>query len=101
VSLESIMYQLDLLVFKLSNTISSPEGLYLIIIPSIIERLEKFKCVFKGKRIGDYREIRLAFSCNNDRTCIYVVIELKPLSPEFDTLKAYYYIEGDRCNVSW
>jgi hypothetical protein len=95
--LERVMCKLDTLMFKLNNTITNPDGLHLIIIPKLVEEIERLGCVHKGTyvKFGEY--ILLEFSCDNDHTGIYIKLEITPIDLEFDRLRAYYYIIGGKC----
>jgi hypothetical protein len=96
-NLERVMYKLDILMFKLNNTITCSEGLHLIIIPKLVEEIERLGCVLKGKYVKSGRHVSLEFSCGNDHTCIYIELETTPIDFELDRLRAYYYVAGGKC----
>jgi hypothetical protein len=89
------MYKLDILMFKLNNTITGSEGLHLIIIPELVEEIERLGCALKGKYVRSERHVSLEFSC--DSACICIELETTPIDLEFDRLRAYYYVASGKC----
>lgn len=83
----------DLWVLK--YRVVDAEALYSSIIDSIINKLSDL-CVFKEKRVRR-GEITLVFSCNNDKACVYIVLDPIPVNEFLDKLDLYYYVQGGRC----
>jgi hypothetical protein len=94
-SIVDLVRELDRILL-LKNTLVKPALTYSAIVEYISSLLRD--CALYSKHYNlRLNTLTLLYSCNNNKTCIHVLIEPTPVSHEYDKIEVTYLIQGGKC----
>jgi len=84
-------------ILLLKNTIIKTEHTFNALVEYVNSLLRDYCVLFEKRFYTDFYEYRLLYSCNDNKTCIHVIIKPTPVTTELDRIVTSYIIQGGKC----
>jgi len=84
-------------ILLLKNTIIRTELTFNALVEYISSLLKDYCKLFEKRFYTDFYEYRLLYSCNENKTCVHVIIKPTPITIEHDRITPSVVLQGGKC----
>jgi hypothetical protein len=93
--MHDLIEKLDRILLK--NTVIKTEHIYSSLVEYISSLLRDYCVLFEKRYYADFYEYRLLYSCNDNKSCVIVVIKSIPVTLDLDRINISVTLRGAEC----